>query len=124
MAGGPMHAHARAMVATSAFAFIAGKKVAGIYDHAAGRHLRIAAEARGEHLQGFDGDRSVKFGGTLPELYDAGDKAFISMEVEGATARGFDRGSSTAYSVTVSERVIQLFDHGESAWFAYEAQVA
>jgi hypothetical protein len=112
------------MVAAAACAFITGKKVAGLYDHAAGRHLRIAAESRGEHLQGYDGDRAAKFGGTLPELYDAGDNAFVSLEIEGPTAKGYDRSSSSHYSVTVTDLRVQLYDHSLSAWFAFDVQVA
>jgi hypothetical protein len=119
-----MSPHTRAMVAAAAHAFMTGNKVAGIYDHAAGRHLRIAAEARGEHLQGFDGDRAVKFGGTLPELYDAGDKAYVSLEIDGMTAQGYDRSSSTAYAITATDRQVQLYDHGRSAWFAFDIQTA
>lgn len=119
-----MKPQTRALVAASAHAFISGKKVAGVYDHSTSQHLRIAAESRGEHLQGLDGDRSAKFGGTLPELYDAGDKAFVSMEIDGMTARGYDRGSSHAYTATVSDRVVQLYDHGESSWFAFDVQTA
>ncbi|UAK25234.1 hypothetical protein [Sphingomonas nostoxanthinifaciens] len=116
--------HIRAMVAAAAHALIIGRKVAGIYDHAAGRHLRIAAESQGIHLQGFDGDRQAKFGGSLPELYDAGDRSFVSMEIDGATARGHDRGSSSAYSADVTDRQVQLYDYGERAWFAFDVQVA
>ncbi|MES2497950.1 MAG: hypothetical protein V4618_17690 [Pseudomonadota bacterium] len=119
-----MQPHTRAMIAAAAHAFIIRKTVAGVYDHAAGRHLRIAAEARGEHLQGFDGDRSARFGGTLPELYDATDKVYVSLEIDGLTAKGYDRGSSSAYSVTVTDRQVQLYDHKESAWFSFDIQVA
>ena len=119
-----MSPHTRAMVAATAHAFVNGRKVAGIYDHSAGRHLRIAAEARGEHLQGFDGDRSARFGGTLPELCDAGDGAQVHMKVESTTARGFDRGSSGAFTAEVSERLVQLYDHAQGAWFTFDVQVA
>jgi hypothetical protein len=119
-----MLAHTRAMIAASAHAFVTGKTVAGIYDHAAGRHLRIAAECRGEHLQGFDGDRSARFGGTLPEIYDAAAKAFVSLQLDGATARGYDRGSSTAYEARVSDHTVQLYDHGDGTWFAFDVQIA
>lgn len=112
------------MVAAAAHAFISGKKVAGVHDHEAGRDLQIAAETRGDRLQGFDGDRSAKFSGTLPELYDAGDKAFVSLEIDGVTARGYDRGSSGHYSLTVTDLVVQLYDHSAGAWFAFSIQVA
>ncbi len=113
----------RAMVAASAFALITAKKVAGLYDHAAARHRRIAAEARGIHLQGYDGDRSAKFGGTLPELVDTGERASISLEIDGQTARGYDRSSSSAYTANVTERGVQLYDHGQAAWFSFDVQV-
>ena len=111
------------MVAAATCAFIAGEKVAGLYDHAAGRHLRIAAEARGESLQGYDGDRSAKFGGTLPELYDVGTGAFVSMEITGDEARGYDRASASAYTARVTDGVVQVFDHSVNAWFAFDVQL-
>jgi hypothetical protein len=112
------------MVAASAHAVIIGKKVAGIYDHAAGQHLQIAAECRGNRLQGIDGERSAKFGGTLPELYDGGDKVFISLEADGTTARGYDRGSAGFYVAEVTDRGVQVFDHSQGDWFAFDVQVA
>lgn len=117
-----MLAHTRALIAAAAFAFVTGKKVAGVYDHTTARHLRIAAEARGKSLQGFDGDRSVKFGGTLPELYDAGSRTYVSMAIDGSKAEGFDRGSSSAYTANVAEGLVQLYDHGQGAWFAFGVQ--
>jgi hypothetical protein len=111
------------MVAAAAYAFISGKKVAGVHDHAAGQDLRIAAECRGDQLQGLDGDRSAKFGGTLPELYDAADKTFVSLEIDGLKARGFDRGTSSSYAVQVSDRLVQLYDYSPGAWFAFDILV-
>ena len=124
MPGVVMFPHTRAMVAAAAYAFIVGKKVAGIHDHWSGQDLQIAAECRGSQLQGFDGDRSVKFGGTLPEIYDAGDKAFVSLEIAGSKVRGYDRGSSSSYAAEVSERLVQLYDYSQSAWFAFAIQVS
>ena len=45
------------------------------------------------------------------------------MEISGNTARGHDRGSNHAYTAEVSERVVQLYDHGLRGWFAYDIQV-
>lgn len=114
-----MQPHHRAIVAASVYAVLAGRKVVGVYDHAAERHLRIAAEARGDRVQALDGDRSARFGGTLPELYDQGDGAFISLERDGGGARGYDRGSNSFYAAQVGDRMVQLYDHGQSSWFAF-----
>jgi len=119
-----MQPHTRAIVAASAHAAIIGRKVAGIYDHAAGAHLRIAAECRDRRVQGFDGERAAKFGGILPELFDEADRTFISLEVDGMTARGYDRNSASAYVANVTDRLVQLYDHSQSAWFAFDVQCA
>jgi hypothetical protein len=124
VSGGAMSPHTRAMIAASAFAYATGQKVAGVHDHAAGRDLRIAAEARGAHLQGYDGDRATKFGGTSPELYDGGDKTFATLEIDGLTAQGYDRGSSSHYRLTITGEIVQLYDHGPSKWFDYSIQRA
>lgn len=116
--------HTRAVVAASAYAFMTRNKVAGVHDHARSKDLQIAAEARGEHLQGYDGDRSVRFGGAVAELYDAGDEAFVSIEIDGATALGYDRLSSSHYSLTVTGEMVQLYDHASEAWFAFSIQRA
>jgi hypothetical protein len=117
-----MEPHTRAMIAAAAFACVTGRTVAGIYDHSRGRDLRIAAERRGDRLKGFDGERGVAFGGDLPELYDAGDKTFVSFEIDGGEVKGYDRGSSGFYAAHVAPGIVQLFDHSQGAWFAYDIQ--
>lgn len=117
-----MDPHTRAIVAAAAFAFLTGKKVGGLYDHSAGRDLKIAAECRAGQLQGFDGERGTKFGGTPPELYDAGDRSYVSFEIDGPRVQGYDRRSSSSYSVELKDGLVQLYDHSQNAWFAYDMQ--
>jgi hypothetical protein len=119
---GSMKAHTRAMIAAATFAYLTGKKVAGIYDHSAGRDLRIAAEFRGDRLRGIDGDRDAKFECTLPEIYDAADKSFVSFEADGAAMKGYDRATSTFYASKVTDGAVQVYDYGEGIWFAYDVQ--
>jgi len=119
-----MHSHTRALIAAATFAFITGRKVAGLYDHTAKQDLLIAAEFRDKQLQGFDGDRGVKFGGTLPELHDDGDRTFVSFESDGSTVKGYDRRSSGFYEAQVTDGLVQVYDHGAAAWFAYDVQDA
>ncbi|MCJ2181969.1 hypothetical protein MTR62_04525 [Novosphingobium sp. 1949] len=117
-----MQSHTRALIAASAFAFVTGKKVAGLYDHAEARDRLIAAESRRDQLQGFDGERQVKFSGRLPELYDEGDRVSIAMAITDGTVEGYDRGSATSYTARVADDFVQLYDHGAKAWFDYDVQ--
>jgi hypothetical protein len=112
------------MIAAASFAYVARKKVAGVYDHAAGRNRQIAAEFRGDELRGLDGDRAAKFGGTLPEIYDAGDSTFVSFAVEGTKVEGYDRRTSSFYTAQVTDGVVQVYDHELTAWFAFDIQDA
>jgi hypothetical protein len=120
---GAMQPHTRAIVAAAAYAVVTGHKVAGLYDHDAGAHLRIAAESRDGRVQALDADRDSRFGGALPELFDEADQAFVSLETDGTTARGYDRGSASAYEAKVGDRLVQLYDHGQGVWFAFAVQV-
>lgn len=117
-----MQAHTRSMIAAAAFAAVTHKKVAGIYDHSLKRDLQIAAEFRDGRLQGFDGDRGAKFGGTLPEIRDAGDGTSVSLEIDGANVKGHDRASSTFFAAQVAGGLVQVYDYAEGAWFAYDVQ--
>lgn len=117
-----MQPHTRALVAAASFAFVTGKKVGGLYDHAEGRDRLIAAESRGDQLQGFDGERQAKFSGRLPELYDEGDRQSISIIVQDGSVRGHDRISGTDFAAKVGEGFVQVYDYGAGAWFDYEVQ--
>src|SRR5690349_18554697 len=117
-----MSPHTRALIAAATHAFMFGRKVAGVHDHESGRDLQIAAEVRGDRLQGFDGDRQASFNGTQSEIYDGRDKAFISLKIDGLRATGYDRQSSSHYSLSVSDQIVQLYDHAAAAWFAFSVQ--
>jgi hypothetical protein len=48
----------------------------------------------------------------------------LHMEVLDGQARGYDRSSSTHFSASVSGRLVQLYDHSQGEWFAYDVQDA
>jgi hypothetical protein len=119
-----MQPHIRAIIAASVHALLNGQKVSGLFDHAAGQHLRVAAEARSTRVQGYDGDRDVRFGGTLPEIRETGGDVSLHMEIEGGGVRGYDRSSSGHFWAQANERLVQIYDYAEGAWFAFDVHVA
>ena len=120
----------RALVAACAFALLTDKKVAGLYDHAAGRRRKIAAERRGNQVQAFDGDRAAAISGALPELFNAGDQSYIAFELTGdpvrdgvrKKVRGHDRHSNSDFEARAVDDALQLYDYAEGAWFAFDIQ--
>lgn len=117
-----MQPHTRALVAAATFAILTGRKAAGVYDHAAGRSRRIAAECRGRVVKAHDGDRGARFGGTLPDLFDEGDRAYVSLVLEGGEVRGHDHRSGGDFSARVTQALVQVYDYAEQAWFHYDIQ--
>lgn len=119
-----MEPRLRSRVAASVYALATGRTVAGLYDHRAAEHRRIAAEARGAHLQGYDGDLEARFGGTLPEWRDASDGTSLHLTIEGGTAQGYDRRSSSHFTAVTGDGIVQLYDHADAAWFPFSVQSA
>jgi hypothetical protein len=119
-----MDADIRAVVAAIAFASATGKPVAGLFDHDAARDRRIAAQRRDDRVQGFDGERNVAFGGTLPEIRDEGSNAYISFALAADKITGFDRASGVHFEARTGDGIVQVFDHARGAWFAYDVQDA
>lgn len=117
-----MQTHTRALIAACAYTAVTGKTVMGLYDHTTARDLDIAAESRGNRVQGVDGDRMAKFGGVLPDIRDDGDQTFVSLVVDGSKASGYDHGTQGHYVAEVSGQVIQVYDYAVAAWFAYETR--
>jgi hypothetical protein len=48
----------------------------------------------------------------------------ISFTIEGDQVRGFDRASGGHFEARVGEGVVQVFDHAQGTWFAYDVQDA
>ena len=114
-----MKPHTRAMIAAASFAVLTGKKVAGLYDHTTGQDLRIAAEARGDSVQGFDGDRAAKFGGTLPEIHDAADQALSRAPATAPHARPRPRLVNRLHRARRQQRRASLRSR-QNHWFSYD----
>lgn len=115
----PPHAPLRALAAAAAHALVTGRKVAGLYDHAAARERAIAAECRAPSLRGHDGDRGCAFGGTLPSLHDAGSGSGFSLAHEGGRTWG-RFGTGGDFTIGLREGLVQLYDHAAAQWFAYD----
>ncbi len=87
-----MLTHTRAVIAASAYAFIARKKVAGVHDplHETGYADRCGSAAasicRGMMATAPFGSVAPRPNSTIPAT-----RRFVSIEVDGTTAKGYDR---------------------------------
>jgi hypothetical protein len=116
--------HKRAIVAAAVYSIVTGRRVAGVNDQAAGRHLWIAAECLGDRVHIYDGERRAWFGGTLPELCDHDGDAFLSLTRDGATIHARDWTAAGSCTATADDRTVLIFDVDEQVSFAFAIQMA
>ena len=48
----------------------------------------------------------------------------MSFEIDGTKVKGYDRSSSGFYTADITDGLVQLYDHNEGLWFAYDIQDA
>ena len=82
-----------ACVAYAAARVALGPCASQVFDHSRDRLVRIGGTVKGDRIGLYDYDRGCNFSGTLPELWDDGERAQIVLAVAGngvvrATAGG------------------------------------
>ena len=60
----------------------------------------------------------------MPELRDTGEGVSLHIEIKDDAVRGYDRSSAGHFSAKMTERLVQLYDHAEGAWFSFDVQTA
>lgn len=105
-------------------AYVAGKTSTGsgsshVYDYSQSRHVSVSGSVTGRCVSVYDYDRGCHFSGTLPQLYDYGTGAHVSIEMNGNQFTGYDYGAGHHFSGSVSGSSISIYDYGESQYFNY-----
>lgn len=105
-------------------AYVAGKAISGaggsnVYDHSQSRHVSIGGSVNSGSVNVYDYDRGCHFSGALPQLYDYGISAHVSLEIYGTQFKGYDYGSGHHYTGTVNGSSVSIYDYGESQHFNY-----
>jgi hypothetical protein len=105
-------------------AYVAGRAISAsggshIYDYSQSRRISIGGSVNGPIVNVYDYDRGCHFSGTLPQLYDYGMSAHVSIEINGTQFKGYDYGAGHHFSGTVNGSSISIYDYGESRHFKY-----
>jgi hypothetical protein len=114
-----MNPNTRACVAYVAGKLISGSSSTSVYDHARSRHIRFSGSVAGSHVRIYDHDRGCHFSATLPNLYDYGRSAHVSLKINGAEFKGYDYGDGHHFSGAVKGSAVSVYDSGESTHFNY-----
>jgi hypothetical protein len=117
--GTVMNPRTRACVAYVAGTKISGSSSGSIYDYAQAKNLSISGQVDGQYVNVYDYERKCYVSGMLPNLFDYGSGAPVSVEVSGQNFSGYDYSTKHHFSGSVSGNSVSLYDHGESKYFRY-----
>lgn len=80
----------------------------------------MSVSLNGDTVNGYDYTNSCHISGTLPSLYHYGVSAHLQLKPDGrGSYSGYDYHSSCHFSVRVSGSRADVYDYGESSYFAY-----
>jgi hypothetical protein len=114
-----VHPNTRACVAYTAAKLISGGGSSSVYDYSQSRYVNVGGSVSKSHVGVFDYERGCHFSGSLPNLYDYGRSAHVSLQIDGNSFSGFDYGDSHHFSGTVNGNSVSLYDYGEGRYFSY-----
>jgi hypothetical protein len=98
---------------------ISGSAGSSVYDYSRLRHLNISGSIDENAVGVYDHERSCPFSGTLPNLYDYGTKAHLTLTIKGNSFDGYDYGGKHHFSGSVSGSSVSIYDYGEERHFSY-----
>lgn len=116
-----MKANVRAAVAAIIKAKATGNSTSAIYSYADSKHWQIQVSISGTSVQAYDYTSGCHIGGNIPNLYHYGQSSHVSLNDRGAGRfDGYDYGTSSHFSATVSGQSITIYDHEHSSHFSYQ----
>ncbi|MEJ2246382.1 MAG: hypothetical protein P8Y80_09955 [Acidobacteriota bacterium] len=114
-----MNRHTRTCIAFVAASVISGIKATSIYDYDRSRHLNFSGTVSESNVEIYDYERSCRFGGRLPSLYDYDRNVDILLQIDKTSFSGYDYGDDAHFSGHVSNGSVSLYDNSESKYFNY-----
>lgn len=104
-------------------AFIIGRarnsNVHSVYDFGRGRFCLYTSSGDASNLQVLDHQRNSMLTGSLSGIFDFGSNSYLCINMNGNSFTGFDYGSSTFFSGTISGYVIMIYDGQTSSYNTY-----
>ncbi|PDT39824.1 MULTISPECIES: hypothetical protein [Sinorhizobium] len=74
----------------------------------------------GQTVAAFDHSTGSSIRGNLARLFHYGEGSAVMLRANGnGSYRGHDYGSGASFKVKVHRKRVDIFDYGESAYFAY-----
>lgn len=109
----------RACIAYVSAKLISRSSASSVYDYSQSRYINISGSVSRSSINIYDYDRGCHFGGSSENLYDYGQRAHVSLSINGNQFSGYDYGSRCHYNGTVNGNSVSFYDYGESKYFNF-----
>ncbi|WP_063897285.1 hypothetical protein [Caballeronia zhejiangensis] len=109
-------------------AFVVGSVIGSpgrtsVYDYSRSTYIQFGGTVDGENVNVYDHERGCHFSGTLPQVYDYGTGAHVSIEINGSNFSGYDFGAGHHFNGTVNGANVQLYDFDASEYFNFQLRL-
>ncbi|UDM52016.1 hypothetical protein [Cupriavidus sp. MP-37] len=114
-----MNSGARACIAYIVARAISDSKASHAYDYSESKYVAFTGDVTTREVNVYDYGRRCYCSGSLPQLYDYGNRKHIDLQVNGDRFSGFDYDSRKHFEGSVSGNSVSLYDYETSKYYNY-----
>ncbi len=114
-----MKPHVRRTIAYIAACVILNKRSTAIFDYATSKYYSFLINLSQSGIAVYDYEQRCHISGGYTSLYHYGERAYISLSIDGERFSGFDYGEHCYFSGSVSGNSVSMFDYSVSSYFNY-----
>lgn len=114
-----MKAYTRRAVAYVAGTLITGYESSAVYDYQDKRHVSMSGAVTSSGVSVYDHEQRCHIAGSSVSLYHYGNRAHITLQLNGANFSSYDYDSNAHFSGTANSRNLQVYDYETRAHYNY-----
>ncbi len=113
-----MNSNSRACVAYIA-ANLCGANASSVYDYSRSKTISISGSVDSNNVHIYDYDRGCHVSGSPNNLYDYGNKRYITLTMHNSKFSGYDYHTRSHYSGRVNGNSVSIYDYETSSYYSY-----
>ena len=114
-----MKAHTRRAVAYIVARLVEDKDSNSVYDHDVGKRFNFGGKVSSTTVDIYDYERRCPVGGSLDSICHYGNKKPFRLSIRGHEFSGYDDDTGKAYSGTVDQGLVNIYDSEVKKDFDY-----
>ena len=113
-----MNSNSRACIAYVA-ASLCGAHASYVYDYSQSKYINMSGSVDSNNVHIYDYDRGCYVSGSLNNLYDYGNRAYIELSMRKFQFSGYDYHTGSYFSGEVKGNSVSVYDYETSSYYNY-----